>query len=400
MTGPGRWNGENRSVLTYPPSPEVQTMSLLGPSHTKRRKSSHPSSSATPWSFSPLTQQRNLDSPKLYTRELSGELDWGSLHDSPTRHPVAPQSSSLPSLHLSPGGPKYRFLEGASARQGISGLALPPDSLPIPSPKIAVHSLSASSAVSTSSHPPAFTTVPRITSSNHPPVGSILSVSDSVESPKLETKNMSSDGSSLAPASDESGQKKSSLPPVVGAVKKLSAGAPHESLDMSLINNPLLIQYLSNPVFKRVFVKELEADLEPLDKTSAPGRSNGSSRGGKRGSATSDGEGGDGSRTPKRRGRKPANKASTSVVRQFTCHHPNCGDSFPTQFSLKRHFKRHTGQRPYKCTWVNAETGKICPMRFAEKSTLKRHIQMHNGNKPYVCNFADCKRRYPRFGLA
>jgi hypothetical protein len=225
-------------------------------------------------------------------------------------------------------------------------------------------------------------------------VDRILSPPDPVDplQGKIQKQSESSEVSSLVPSPEESGQKKSSSPSVVGAAKKLPAGAPHESLDMSLINNPLLIQYLSNPIFKRVFVKELEADLEPLGKASGSGRSKGHSR--KR-RVESDGEdGGDGKRTPKRRGRKPANKASTSVVRQFTCHHPNCGDSFPTQFSLKRHFKRHTGQRPFKCTWVNAETGKACTMRFAEKSTLKRHIQMHNGNKPYECDFPGCKRSF------
>eukprot|EP00808_Paulinella_micropora_P020884 g48834.t1 len=101
----------------------------------------------------------------------------------------------------------------------------------------------------------------------------------------------------------------------------------------------------------------------------------------------------DGTTTEKRRGRKPSRKESSSS-RPYMCPQPGCGDSFPTQFSLKRHFKRHSGQRPFSCTWASEETGEQCTMRFAEKSTLKRHLQMHIGKRPYVCPFPNCHRRF------
>eukprot|EP00808_Paulinella_micropora_P009631 g32288.t1 len=51
----------------------------------------------------------------------------------------------------------------------------------------------------------------------------------------------------------------------------------------------------------------------------------------------------------------------------FGCPYPDCGQSFPTRFSLKRHQKRHTGERPFQCDIPG------CNRRFAEKSTLDRH---------------------------
>jgi len=73
-----------------------------------------------------------------------------------------------------------------------------------------------------------------------------------------------------------------------------------------------------------------------------------------------------------------------------TCEHAGCGFSFPTRFSLKRHQKRHTGEKPFLCNWV--ENGEPCGTRFAEKSTLKRHLQTHTGEKPFKCSRPGCDR--------
>jgi len=73
-----------------------------------------------------------------------------------------------------------------------------------------------------------------------------------------------------------------------------------------------------------------------------------------------------------------------------TCEHGGCGFSFPTRFSLKRHQKRHTGEKPFLCNWV--ENGEPCGTRFAEKSTLKRHLQTHTGEKPFKCSRPGCDR--------
>jgi hypothetical protein len=52
-----------------------------------------------------------------------------------------------------------------------------------------------------------------------------------------------------------------------------------------------------------------------------------------------------------------------------------CGDRFKTRFSLKRHRKKHTGEKPFVCDFPS------CRKRFAEKSTLIRHERVHTGEK-------------------
>jgi len=78
--------------------------------------------------------------------------------------------------------------------------------------------------------------------------------------------------------------------------------------------------------------------------------------------------------------------------RKYMCNLPTCGDTFPTLFSLKRHMKRHTGEKPFVCDWM--ENGISCSRRFAEKSTLKRHFRTHTGEKPYKCSHPDCDKTF------
>eukprot|EP00457_Paulinella_chromatophora_P002981 gb/GEZN01002986.1/.p1 GENE.gb/GEZN01002986.1/~~gb/GEZN01002986.1/.p1 ORF type:complete len:566 (-),score=82.53 gb/GEZN01002986.1/:551-2248(-) len=168
-------------------------------------------------------------------------------------------------------------------------------------------------------------------------------------------------------------------------VAQAAAGdSTQHGLDVSLLNNPVLVQYLSNPVFTRILVNQLESASASTPQ--AAGASDASLRALCLQNWLSGSE--------KRRGRKPSRNSGAAAARPFVCPYPGCGDGFPTQFSLKRHFKRHSGQKPFSCTWQNQDTKERCSMRFAEKSTLKRHLQMHVGKKPYVCPFPECHRSF------
>jgi len=57
------------------------------------------------------------------------------------------------------------------------------------------------------------------------------------------------------------------------------------------------------------------------------------------------------------------------------------------QKSLKRHMKKHTGERPHACPYN-------CGKRFAEKSTLTRHVRIHTGERPYICKFPGCGKSF------
>jgi len=86
---------------------------------------------------------------------------------------------------------------------------------------------------------------------------------------------------------------------------------------------------------------------------------------------------------------------SSPVKRQIPKHFicDSCGSVFHTPFSMKRHKKAHTGDKPYRCMWVGVnEAG--CGKSFAEKAGLKRHLRSHTGEKPFICNFPECGKRY------
>lgn len=70
----------------------------------------------------------------------------------------------------------------------------------------------------------------------------------------------------------------------------------------------------------------------------------------------------------------------------FTCCVETCGDKFKKRFSLKRHMKKHSSQRPFACD--------VCHLKFGEKSTLIRHARMHNGVRPFVCKFPGCEKTF------
>jgi len=57
---------------------------------------------------------------------------------------------------------------------------------------------------------------------------------------------------------------------------------------------------------------------------------------------------------------------------------------------MKRHLKRHTGERPFVCEWK--DDNELCGKTFAEKSTLKRHYRTHTGERPFHCPFPRCDR--------
>ena len=60
----------------------------------------------------------------------------------------------------------------------------------------------------------------------------------------------------------------------------------------------------------------------------------------------------------------------------YKCTHSSCGQVLKSRFSLKRHMKKHTGEKNHNCPFKN------CHRKFSETTALKRHARIHTGEKP------------------
>nr|ALS19768.1 gli [Novocrania anomala] len=75
----------------------------------------------------------------------------------------------------------------------------------------------------------------------------------------------------------------------------------------------------------------------------------------------------------------------------FVCRWNECSREekpFKAQYMLVVHMRRHTGEKPHKCTFEG------CQKAYSRLENLKTHLRSHTGEKPYMCEFPGCSKAF------
>ncbi|KAE8581676.1 hypothetical protein XENTR_v10024892 [Xenopus tropicalis] len=77
--------------------------------------------------------------------------------------------------------------------------------------------------------------------------------------------------------------------------------------------------------------------------------------------------------------------------KEFVCRWHDCSREqkpFKAQYMLVVHMRRHTGEKPHKCTFEG------CYKAYSRLENLKTHLRSHTGEKPYVCEHEGCNKAF------
>ncbi|XP_022662434.1 transcriptional activator GLI3-like isoform X3 [Varroa destructor] len=75
----------------------------------------------------------------------------------------------------------------------------------------------------------------------------------------------------------------------------------------------------------------------------------------------------------------------------YVCRWQECSREekpFKAMYMLVVHMRRHTGEKPNKCTFEG------CQKAYSRLENLKTHLRSHTGEKPYMCEYPGCSKAF------
>ena len=86
----------------------------------------------------------------------------------------------------------------------------------------------------------------------------------------------------------------------------------------------------------------------------------------------------------------PSSTNSLVEDKRYPC--PICEKTFSQRSNRSKHMRTHTGDKPFKCEWVN------CFKAFSQRQDLDAHMRSHTGEKKYGCLRENCNAAYGTSG--